>query len=191
MTKARSETRQTILKAAYELFFRQGFARVSVDAIAERAGVTKRTVYYHFPSKDDIAAAALDVQHLAMMAQYRSWLSPDADSVQSVLEHLFDRLRDWSAQPGWNGSGFSRIGAELADMRGHPARLAAHRHKAEVEGWLRDRFLAAGHRAPAELARQVLILIEGSMGLALIHGDPGYVSSAREAALRLAREGGS
>ena len=51
---AQEDTKGRILKSAYSLFRQQGFTRVSVDAIAEWAGVTKRTVYYHFKSKDDI-----------------------------------------------------------------------------------------------------------------------------------------
>jgi AcrR family transcriptional regulator len=186
MSGKRSETRQAILEAAYALFFRQGFARVSVDAIAQKAGVTKRTVYFHFPSKDDIAEAALDVQHLSLLAQYRSWVHPDARTVQAFLAHLFESLRSWADRPGWVGSGFSRISAELADMRGHPARRAAHRHKAEVERWLCEQLQAFGSQEPERLAQQVLIQIEGGMGLALIHGDPGYLIAARDAALRLA-----
>ncbi|WP_420397658.1 TetR/AcrR family transcriptional regulator [Nioella sp.] len=182
----RSDTRQAILEAAYALFFRRGFARVSVDAIAEKAGVTKRTVYFHFTSKDDITAAALEVQHLSLMAQYRSWMRPDAGTVQAFLAHLFDSLRNWAERPGWVGSGYSRISVELADMRGHPARKAAHRHKAEVERWLCEQLQGFGSQEPARLAQQVLIQIEGGMGLALIHGDPSYLIAARDAALRLA-----
>jgi AcrR family transcriptional regulator len=53
------ETRQHIVDAAYESFWRAGFARTNVDGIAARAGVTKRTLYSHFRSKDDLLAAVL------------------------------------------------------------------------------------------------------------------------------------
>jgi AcrR family transcriptional regulator len=57
--RSADETRRLILENAYQLFYRHGFARVAVDAIAARAGVTKRTLYYHFRSKDDLLAAVL------------------------------------------------------------------------------------------------------------------------------------
>jgi AcrR family transcriptional regulator len=52
-------TERKILEAAYELFYRNGFARVSVDTIAAQARVTKRTLYHHFASKDELLARAL------------------------------------------------------------------------------------------------------------------------------------
>ncbi len=59
MRRSRTQTSQHILDAAYGLFWRQGFLRVSMDDIAARADITKRTLYQHFRSKDDLIAAAL------------------------------------------------------------------------------------------------------------------------------------
>jgi AcrR family transcriptional regulator len=52
-------TRRRILDEAYELFYRMGFGRVGVDEVAAFAHVTKRTLYYHFRSKDELLAAVL------------------------------------------------------------------------------------------------------------------------------------
>lgn len=186
MERDRSDTRGRILRAAYALFYRQGFARVSVDAIADGAGVTKRTVYYHFDSKDEIIAAVLEVQHAHLMAQYETWLEPSLETAYDIVVALFTRLRTWADGPDWLGSGFSRITAELADMRGHPARHAAGRHKAAVETWLAERLHVTGVGDAAGLARQIMVLIEGSMSLALIHGETEYITSAMHAAKQLA-----
>ena len=51
------ETRQRLLAAADEVFYAHGIRNSSVDEVAQRAGLTKRTLYYHFPSKDNLAAA--------------------------------------------------------------------------------------------------------------------------------------
>ncbi len=67
MKRSKEQTRDRILDAAYGLFWRQGFLRVSVDEIAARAGITKRGLYQHFRSKDDLMAAALaNASHLAI-----------------------------------------------------------------------------------------------------------------------------
>jgi len=50
-------TRKQILDVAYRLLYQRGFARVSLDNIAEAAGIAKRSVYYHFESKDKPVAA--------------------------------------------------------------------------------------------------------------------------------------
>src|SRR5207237_8628920 len=51
------ETRQRLPAAAGEGFYAHGIRNSSVDEVAQRAGLTKRTLYYHFPSKDALAAA--------------------------------------------------------------------------------------------------------------------------------------
>lgn len=188
MAKDRKDTKGRILAAAYRLFYQHGFSRVSVDAIADLAGVTKRTVYYHFKSKDEIVTDVLEVQHLHLMAQYKSWLEPKADTPRDIVFGLFSRLKDWASSSDWQGSGFSRVSAELADMRGHPARQVASRHKRAVELWLAKRLSAVGVAEAERLAREVMLLIEGSMGLALIHGETGYMDTAMHAAERLVSE---
>ncbi len=184
MEADRKDTKDRILSAAFRLFYKQGYSRVSVDAIADLADVTKRTVYYHFKSKDEIVTAVMEVQHLHLLAQYQTWLEPNSNTPREIVIGLFSKLKDWADGSDWLGSGFSRVSAELADMRGHPARLAASRHKKAVEIWLADRFKAAGVTDADLLAREIMLLIEGSMGLALIHGETAYIDAAMHAAER-------
>ena len=51
MDRGASNTRQRIVAAAYQLFYKTGFMRTSIDAIAIAVGITKRTLYQHFDSK--------------------------------------------------------------------------------------------------------------------------------------------
>ena len=66
-------TRRRILDAAYELFYRMGFGRVGVDEVAARAGVTKRTLYYHFKSKDELLSAVLEFHHQLALARVQKY----------------------------------------------------------------------------------------------------------------------
>ena len=185
MARQRTDTRTQILAKAYGLFYREGFARVSVDAIADAADITKRTLYYHFESKDALTAAVLDHQHAHALAQFQAWASQSARTPQAFLKGLFDSLDDWAAKPKWLGSGFTRLTVELADLPGHPARHAAHRHKAAVEQWLADELARLGAKEADRLAREVMLLVEGALSLVLIHGDRNYIAAAAAAALRL------
>ena len=182
-------TRDLILAAAYALLYRDGFARTGMDAIAAAAGVTKRTLYYHFDSKDALAAAVLDAQHGLAMAQIQRWGAIEAAAPADYLAGLFAALEAWARTSGWLGSGFTRLTMELAHMPGHPARAAARRHKTAVEDWLRRELEVRGAADPETLARRVVILIEGGMCLSLIHGDPAIVGEAGRAAVALAAEG--
>ena len=50
-----TDTRSRIQSAALELFIHQGFTATSLQQVADRVGVTKAALYYHFPSKSDLA----------------------------------------------------------------------------------------------------------------------------------------
>jgi AcrR family transcriptional regulator len=183
----RSNTRRSILEAAYELFYRRGFARVSVDEIADLAKVTKRTLYYHFKSKDQLIASMLDLQRelaIARIRKHQSRYSGDTDQIMTVL---FSELARWSKQPRWAGTGFTRIVMELADLPGHPARAVARRHKAEVENWYAEILSKANVPAASERARELALLLEGAAALILISGDRSYAETAARAAKRLVR----
>ena len=57
--REKEERRQSILRAAREVFFENGFHRATVDDVAERAEVSKGTVYLYFESKETILALLL------------------------------------------------------------------------------------------------------------------------------------
>jgi AcrR family transcriptional regulator len=185
MVRQASETRRRIVEAAYEQFYSAGFMRAGVDAIAEAAGVTKRTLYYHFESKDDLVAAVLEAQHQLAFERTQRWARQVSGSAGDLVESLFSAFGRWAGTPTWHGSGFTRIAMELADLPGHPARGIAKRHKASVESLLVGKLKEAGVAQPQEAARQVMLLLEGSMALVLIHGDTAYATAAAAAARRL------
>ena len=181
-------TRRRILDAAYELFYRMGFGRVGVDEVAAFAAVTKRTLYYHFRSKDELLAAVLERHHELAVARVRKHADRYRGGAGEMVTILFAELARWSAKPGWTGAGFTRLAMELADLPGHPARAIAKRHKAALEAWWTDLLDKAGVPAPGERAREVALLIEGATALVLIHGDRGYAEAAAGAAKRLIGE---
>lgn len=185
MPRAAGKTRERILAAAYGLFYRDGFARVGVDAVAATAQVTKRTLYYHFASKDALLAAVLDAQHELALREIAGWAGAVEGDAQAMVARLFAAIATWAAKPRWQGSGFTRVAMELAGLPGHPARLAASRHKKAVEDWLAERLAQGGVADPRLRARQIMVLIEGCLALILIHGDAGYAASAAAAAERL------
>lgn len=186
MPRNSTETRKRILTVAYRLLYKRGFTRVSMDAIAAAAGVTKRSVYYHFESKDALISAVLKDQQSYALALFENWGNKPADSVAEFLSNLFLALERWAAGTQWRGSGYTRLTMELADLPGHPARKAARHHKRAVEDWLAFKLSSLGARHPERLAREAMLLIEGSLSLMLIHGEIGYASAAAKAVEKLA-----
>jgi len=189
MKDSAQPTRERILHAAGKLFHRDGIRAISVDAIAEKAGVTKRTLYYHFRSKDDLIAAHLQARDEPNLTLFQQWFSEAegdiADKVAGIFRHLAQSARDAK----WKGCGFLRMSVELINLPGHPALVAARAHKKRVEDWLGTLFVEAGAGDDAiPLARQIMLLLDGSFAVVLLHRDPSYMETAADAAVDLIRQ---
>ena len=191
MPRSSEVTRRRILDAAYELFYRKGFSRVGVDEIAESAGITKRSLYYHFESKDELLAAVLDRLNELFPGHIRKYEDRYCGDPEEIVSILFSELARWSKKPGWTGPGFTRVAMELADLPGHPARGAARRHKARHEAWFAEILTKAGVDSAPEHAREMQLLVEGACVLILIHGDRSYAETAARIAKLLLQNNGN
>lgn len=188
MSTSALPTRERIVSAASKLFYSEGIRAVSVDAVAEKAGITKRTLYYHFDSKDDLIAAYLEERDQPNLALFKRWFSETEGDTADKVRGIFFNLAIAARHPRWKGCGFLRTAAELANMPGHPAMKIGAAHKRRVEDWLNSTFEAAELGAQARmLARQTILLLDGSFAVVLLHRDPSYMETAGEAAHALIR----
>ncbi|MCA6123067.1 TetR/AcrR family transcriptional regulator [Bradyrhizobium sp. WSM 1704] len=185
MPRPSEPTRERIIQAASALFYNEGIRRVSVDEVAAKAGLTKRTLYYHFRSKDDLVAAYLAARDQPNLAVFRKWFDETEGGVPVKIEAIFRNLARSARHPKWKGCGFLRTSAELANMPGHPAIRIGAAHKKKFEDWLRATFAAEGIADPLQLARQILLLLDGSFAVVLLHRDASYMETAGEAARSL------
>ncbi len=175
-------TRMKILRSANSLFYGAGIRAVSVDAIAEKAGITKKTLYYHFRSKDDLIAAYLESRDQPNVRQFAAWFDAAEGTLAERMGAVFGELAKVAARPRWRGCGFLRTAAELAALPGHPAVKAASAHKKSLEAWLSGVIAADGRDDPDRLARHIILLIDGAFSSVLMHRDPAYIDSAGQAA---------
>jgi AcrR family transcriptional regulator len=187
MPRAAELTIDRILTAAAKLFYAEGIRAVNLEAVAARAGVTKRTLYYHFRSKDDLVAAYLAERDQPNLALFRRWFEETPGDLPDKVRGLFANLARAARHPRWRGCGFLRTAAELAAMPGHPAIRIGSAHKKKVEAWLCDSFVADGiaPEPAATLARQIVLLMDGAFAVGLMHRDPSYTETAGEAAVAL------
>lgn len=187
MSQATIPTRKRIVDAATKLFYAEGIGRVSVDAVAEKAGLTKRTLYYHFRSKDDLIAAYLEGRDQPNIRQMAGWYEAAEGDAYAKVEAIFTNLARVSRHPKWKGCGFLRTAAELAAMPGHPAVKAGSRHKANFEAWLSGELSARGIAEADVLAREIVLLMDGAFSVMLVHRNPDYIEAAGRAAAMLVR----
>jgi len=78
----RTNTREQIRSVALEMFAERGYAGTSLREIAERLGVTKAAVYYHFPTKEDILASLLE-DFLAQLDELIAWTAAQPSSMET------------------------------------------------------------------------------------------------------------
>ena len=185
MSSSAIPTRDRIVSAASKLFYSEGIRGVSVDAVAAKAGVTKRTLYYHFRSKDDLIAAYLAARDQPNLALFKQWFDEANGNVAAKIENIFRNLARSARHQKWKGCGFLRTSAELANLPGHPAIKIGAAHKKKFEEWLRIAFEGEGIQEGSQLARQIVLLLDGSFAVVLLHRDASYMETAGRAAFSL------
>jgi len=164
---------QRILAAADKLFYLHGLRGVGVDAVAEEAGVSKRTLYNHYPTKDDLIAAYL-------IGRFKHIAPSDAPAREQILGY-FDRLEREFERPGFRGCAYVNAVCELSDPK-HPAAGIALKFKEQRRHWYCTLLERLGVANPDALARQLQLLAEGALSAHLVWGDPTLARAAREAA---------
>ncbi len=114
MPRTAIPARTRIIEAAYTLFYTQGYSQSGIDDIAAAAGLTKRTLYQHFDSKDALIAAVMEHDVALSMPRLSRWIEAVEVNLEAGIDARVSDLAAWAQMPGWMGSGFTRIVMELA-----------------------------------------------------------------------------
>ncbi|GAA4492649.1 TetR/AcrR family transcriptional regulator [Actinoallomurus oryzae] len=161
-------TRARLLDAAATLFYREGTS-VGIQALAKAAGVSKRSMYELFASKDELLTAALKHRTPSLLDRFLP--SPDSpDRPRERILYVFERLEEAAAQPGYRGCPFLAVQVELKDVD-HPASRAASAAKDRMRDFFRDEAERAGALDPDTLARQLVMLYDGAVARAGAAGE--------------------
>ena len=157
------DARDRLLAAAYELFSHQGVQSVGVDAIIERSGVARQTMYRHFASKQDLVLAFLERRDELWTKQ---WLQAEAerrgsDPRESLLA-IFDIFDGWFRTPNFEGCSFINVMLEHPDAE-HPVHRAAAAYLAGVRHFVEGLARRAGIADAERFARRWHILMKGSI----------------------------
>ncbi|MET7682372.1 TetR/AcrR family transcriptional regulator [Streptomyces sp. NPDC005423] len=158
-TTDRASTRDRLLDAAADLFYREGVS-IGVETLCRTAGVSKRSMYQLFESKDDVLAASLERRAPGYAAQLTP-AEPDAATPRERILDTFARAERLSAAPEYRGCPFLAALVELKDP-GHPASVVARAAKDRLKDAFRDQAELGGARDPELLARQLMLVFDGA-----------------------------
>jgi AcrR family transcriptional regulator len=158
-----SDARERLLEAAYELFSRRGIQAVGIDAIIERSGVARQTMYRHFASKQDLVSAFLERRDELWT---RRWLQDEveqrsADPREQLLA-IFDVFDAWFRTPEFEGCSFINVMLEHPDPD-HALHVESSAYLQRIRDFLADLAGRAGIRNGESFAREWHILMKGSI----------------------------
>jgi AcrR family transcriptional regulator len=177
-TAKRPSPRERLLAACDELFYRDGVHSTGIDAVIEKAGVAKGSLYYIFGGKDELVAAYLRAR-LERWRQLVEAAQSGADDPDAKVLAVFDAIADYVSLPEYRGCPFHNAAAEV------PAGEAQQMAIKEYRTWLRHSFLKlaadTGVFDSEALADALIVLYDGALATT------GTAEPARNAAMTAKR----
>jgi AcrR family transcriptional regulator len=159
-TTKRPSARERLLAASDELFYRDGVHSTGIDAVIERAGVAKGSLYYIFGGKDELVAAYLRGRHQVWRQRVEA-AQADTDDPDERILAIFDALADYVSRPEFRGCPFNNAAAEAP--AGQAQRLAIN----EYRDWLRQSFrqlaVDTGAVDSEALTDALIVLYDGAL----------------------------
>jgi AcrR family transcriptional regulator len=178
-TVSRPSPRERLLAAANELFYEEGINTVGIDRIIEKADVAKASLYDSFGSKEGLIRAYLQARSDARRARMLERVGRHAEPRARLLA-LFDLVGESVNDPNFRGCAFVRANAESG------SRASVRGVCDDARQWARELFTRlsaeAGARDPGALARQLMMLYDGTLVSAQMDHDGAAARAARAAA---------
>lgn len=157
-----TQARERLVRAAQQLFHAEGVRAVGVERLLAESGVGRASFYRHFASKDDLVVTVLR----GYDESFRSWLA------RWVKEHgggplaVFDALAERFTSDSFRGCTSINTMVEIADTQAVAHQVAAA-HKLAVIDYFDELLVADGRDDHAELAEQLMLLVDGALVTAL------------------------
>ena len=110
--QADSSVREQIITTATRLFLSQGYNQTGINQIIDEAGVAKASLYYHFPSKEDLGVAYLRMRSEKWRAGRDGFVQNSKDAREKLI-NVFEYRKEWLEQSDYAGCSYTRILTEL------------------------------------------------------------------------------
>jgi AcrR family transcriptional regulator len=157
--------RERLLDAAGELFYRDG-VNIGVDALCKAAGVSKKSMYQLFRSKDELIAESL----ASVGPSYQQALEPGVDDGTTPRERIlavFQKLDEQSGKGEFHGCPFVSTAFELKNPE-HPGSVVARHFKQRLTDFFLGELVAAGVDDPEGMAIQLTMAFDGASARAVV-----------------------
>ena len=176
-----SRKRQDLVDTAIRLFAEHGYHGTGIDRIADEAAVSKKTLYHHFRSKEELILAALRHYDGLFRNNFMKMVNKVSDDPYQRLLGIFDVAQAWFSDHRFFGCMFINAIGEYAD-RDTAIRKASQDFKAQMKAYILDLAESAGVADPKTLADALALLLEGSIVTAQVTGTPDAAQTAKSTA---------
>ncbi|MDH3702639.1 MAG: TetR/AcrR family transcriptional regulator [Alphaproteobacteria bacterium] len=172
---ATSERREHLIDTAIQLFAEHGFHATGIDTILKSSGVSKKTLYRHFRSKEELILAALRKYDGLFRNSFMRQVEELADTPRGRLLAVFDVAEIWFGQSRFFGCMFINAIGEYSDID-TPIRQACMEFKALMRGYFRELCMQAEIPGGALLSEELALLFEGATVTAQVSRDRGHAA---------------
>lgn len=169
-----------ILQTAEQLIYTNGIHAMGMDLLVRTSGVARKSIYRYYATKEDVAVNALSARDVRWMHWFRTETDKATSPEAGILE-MFTVLKGWFESEGFRGCAFINTAGEIGDAE-DPIRQLAKAHKQKLFDYALELCQQLNIEQPDVLAKQLLILIDGAITLALVMGDHNAADSARDMA---------
>ena len=173
--------REQIVSQAMKLFYQDGFTATGVDRIIKEAGVSKKTLYNHFKSKDELILATLRKRDELFRNKIMRETERLGATPRERLLTIFDAHTAWFHEKDFFGCMFINASAEFLSQQ-DPSHIISAEHKRLVRDYIRDLAKQAGVKKPDVLARQLNLLLDGAIVAAHVSANKDAAGQARDMA---------
>lgn len=179
MKTSEKTTRERLIEAAVQRFYRDGFRNVGIDQVYSDVGISKTAFYKHFESKDDLM--------LAVMAEQDRWLQESllgmiqlrgGDTPIGQLRALFDLVEQIIENGDFHGCIFVNVTMEFP-LPHDPAHIAAVKAKQSFEDIVCEIAQRGEAADPRAAARELCLIVEGAYVTRHLTRDPQTIDVAR------------
>lgn len=182
-----SAKRDLLIRTALELFNKYGFHAVGIDTILQESNISKKTLYNHFPSKNDLILATIRYYD----ETFRNFLVKEIDKiaktpVEKILS-IFNVAEIWFRQNSFHGCVVVKAAGEFSEID-EAIRRSCQEFKRLISEYVTRLASEAKLQAPEILAKKVCLILEGSITIAYVNKDYQIASLARSMASKLIEE---
>ena len=167
-------TRERIIEAADDLFYRQGYDQTSFSDIADAVKISRGNFYYHFKTKDDILQAVLETRLTAFKQILEQWEAEIPTPQDRIIQYI-DILITNQANIKLYGCPAGTMCTELAKLQ-HTSQAEANAQFEVSRSWLSKQFTQMGHKAQANhLAMHLIARGQGISTMANVFHDEKFI----------------